>query len=264
MEDGRSRVVIEGVYPEIDGGRFPIKRTIGEAVVVEADAFTDGHDAISLVLLHRHESDDGWTEVPMSLLVNDRWRGEFLATDLGRACYTLVGWVDRFKTWSRDLRKRLDAEQDVQVDLLIGAQLIEEAAGHAPASDARSMQAVATSLRANEKGAAKRVFSPELAWLMDRYTVRHFETRYERELPVTVDPVLARFSTWYELFPRSASPEPGRHGTFADVEAQLPEIAAMGFDVLYLPPIHPIGRSFRKGPNNTTTPEPGDSGSPWA
>ena len=264
MDDGRNRVVIEGVSPEIDGGRFPIKRTVGEAVVVEADAFTDGHDAISLVLLHRRESDEAWLEVPMTPLVNDRWRGEFQVTELGRACYTLVGWVDRFKTWTRDLRKRIDAGQDVAVDLLIGAQLIEEAAAEAPATDAASMQAVAAALRANEKGVGERVFAPDLAWLMDRYAVRHFTTRYERELPVTVDPVLARFSTWYELFPRSASPEFGRHGTFADVEAQLPEIAAMGFDVLYLPPIHPIGRSFRKGANNTTTAEPGDPGSPWA
>ena len=264
MEDGRSRVVIEGVYPEIDGGRFPIKRSVGEAVVVEADAFTDGHDAISLALLHRRDGEETWTEVPMTPLVNDRWRGEFQVTELGRACYTLVGWVDRYKTWTRDLRKRLDAGQDVEIDLLIGAQLIEEAAGTAPEGDAQSLQNVAAALRANEAGAAERVFAPEVTWLMDRYAVRHFETRYERELSVTVDPVLARFSTWYELFPRSASPEPGRHGTFADVEAQLPEIAAMGFDVLYLPPIHPIGRSFRKGPNNTTTAEPGDPGSPWA
>src|SRR5690606_38530034 len=116
MEDGRSRVVIEGVYPEIDGGRFSIKRTVGEAVVVEADAYTDGHDAISLVLLHRRDGDEDWTEVPMAPLVNDRWRGEFQVTDLGRACYTLVGWVDRFKTWTRDLAKRLEAGQDVRVD----------------------------------------------------------------------------------------------------------------------------------------------------
>jgi starch synthase (maltosyl-transferring) len=264
MEEGRRRVVIEGVSPEIDGGRFPIKRTVGEAVVVEADAYTDGHDAISLVLLHRRDGDDSWSEVPMTPLVNDRWRGEFQVTDLGRACYTLAGWIDRFKTWTRDLRKRLDAGQDVAVDLLIGAQLIEEAAGNAPENDAASMRAVAESLRANQQGAAERVFTPELTWLMDRYAERHFTTRYDRELAVTVDPVLARFSTWYELFPRSTSPEPGRHGTFADVEAQLGEIAAMGFDVLYLPPIHPIGRSFRKGANNTTTAEPSDPGSPWA
>ncbi len=264
MDDGRSRVVIEGVSPEIDGGRFPIKRTVGERVVVEADAYTDGHDAISLVLLYRHDGEETWSETPMTPLVNDRWRGEFQVYELGRVCYTLVGWVDRFKTWTRDLRKRLDAGQDVQVDLLIGVQIIEESATRAPEIDARPMLAVASALRDNEQGAAERVFSPELTWLMDRYAVRHFEIRYDRELRVTVDPAIARFSTWYELFPRSASPEFGRHGTFRDVVAQLPEIAAMGFDVLYLPPIHPIGRSFRKGPNNTTTAEPGDPGSPWA
>jgi starch synthase (maltosyl-transferring) len=200
----------------------------------------------------------------MTPLVNDRWRGEFPVSELGRYCYTLVGWVDRFKTWTRDLRKRLDAGQDVAVDLRIGASLIDEAAGRASDGDAAILRAAAQALRVNEPGAAERVFAPELAWLMDRHAERHFAVTYDRELPVIVDPVLARFSTWYELFPRSAASEPGRHGTFADVEAQLPEIAAMGFDVLYLPPIHPIGRSFRKGANNTTTAEPGDPGSPWA
>jgi starch synthase (maltosyl-transferring) len=262
VEEGRRRVIIEGVAPEIDCGTFPIKRTPGERVVVEADIFADGHDAISCILLYRREDDSDWSEVPMAPLVNDRWRGEFLTGDLGRYCYTVIAWVDRFKTWQRDLAKRVDAGQDVSVDLEIGARLVEDAAQRAPRSDAEDLRAFAAGIRAD--GGAERAFAPELTYLMNRYTGRQFATHYGKELPVVVDPPKARFSTWYEIFPRSMSPEPDRHGTFADVERMLPDIAAMGFDVLYLPPIHPIGRQFRKGKNNSTEAEPGDPGSPWA
>ncbi len=264
VEDGRMRVVIEGVRPEIDCGQFPIKRTVGEKVAVEADIFTDGHDAISAVLRHRKDGDPAWTETPMAPLVNDRWRGEFTVAEVGRYCYTLTAWVDRFKTWSRDLAKRVDAGQDVGVDLRIGADLVDEAAAEATGDGAGRLREYAAALRAGGDGAVEQALSPDLAVLMECHAPRRFATRYGKELDVVVDPVRARFSTWYELFPRSCAPEPGRHGTFADCAAWLPEIARMGFDVLYLPPIHPIGRSFRKGKNNTLTPEPNDPGSPWA
>jgi starch synthase (maltosyl-transferring) len=270
-EEGRSRVIIEGVTPEIDGGRFPIKRIAGEQVEVEADIFTDGHDAISCVLLYRKDDQPDWSEAPMAALVNDRWHGAFSVERVGRYHYTLHAWVDRFKTWTRDLAKRVEAGQDVTVDLLIGAELIEAAQKRAGEIDAGRLGLYAEALRAGgpstgsgQAEGARQAFSEELAGLMNRHAERQFSTAYPKELQVTVDRERARFSAWYELFPRSCSPEPGQHGTFRDVEERLAYVASMGFDVLYLPPIHPIGRAFRKGPNNTTTAGPNDPGSPWA
>jgi starch synthase (maltosyl-transferring) len=265
MKEGlcRQRVVIECVKPEIDAGRFPIKRTIGETVVVEADIFADGHDLIQCVLRHRKENAPDWTEAPMQPLVNDRWRGEFRVTELGRYRYNLAGWVDPFHTWTHDLRKRLDAGQDCTVELLMGAGLIELAAGRAAGDDADRLRQWAARLRdgsLEERG--RLALETELAHLMARYPDRRIETVYERELVVVVDRERARYSTWYELFPRSCG-EAGAHGTFRDCEARLPYVAGMGFDVLYLPPIHPVGHTFRKGRNNAATAGPDDPGSAW-
>jgi len=259
--NGRSRVVIEGITPEIDGGRFPIKRTVGERVVVEADVFGDGHDLVSAALLYRRESDPEWQEVALSRLVNDRWRGEFPVGETGRYCYTVRGWIDHFGTWVHDLGKRIEAGQDVTVDLEIGALMVDEASSLAKKPDASHLRDFAAALRTH--GGAGRALSPELHFLMDRNGPRHFSSTYDRELLVVVDPIRARYSTWYEFFPRSAG-KGTTHGTFKDAEAWLPDIAAMGFDVLYFPPIHPVGVAHRKGMNNTTTAEPGDPGSPWA
>ncbi|MDR7448589.1 MAG: DUF3416 domain-containing protein, partial [Armatimonadota bacterium] len=261
---GRRRVVIEGVSPEVDAGRFPIKRTVGEAVVVEADVFADGHDLVAAVLLHRRAEEAEWTETPMTALGNDRWRAAFTVDHLGRYQYTLEGWVDPFRTWARDLRRRLEAGQDVAAELPVGAALVQDAAGRAARGDRAVLLAYAEALRRGGPEATQQALGEPLAALMDRYADRRFATRYPRVLEVVVDRERARFSTWYELFPRSASPEPGRHGTFRDVEARLPYIAGMGFDVLYLPPIHPIGRTHRKGPNNVPGAGPDDPGSPWA
>ncbi len=263
-DEGRRRVMIEGVTPEIDAGRFPIKRVAGDRVVVEADAFTDGHDALACQLHYRHESDGEWTAVPMEPLVNDRWCGEFTVSKLGRYYYTLLAWVDHFKTWQRDLAKRVEAGQDLRVELLIGAAMVESAVGRASGDDAGWLKASAEALRTGGEEGARQALAPRLAVLMSRHAPRAFATRYERELPVVVDRALARFGAWYELFPRSCAPEGGRHGTFRDVEQRLDYVASMGFDVLYLPPIHPIGGSFRKGRNNSTSPTPDDPGSPWA
>jgi starch synthase (maltosyl-transferring) len=262
MRDARCRVVIEHVEPEIDAGRFPVKRAVGERVVVEADVFADGHDELACVLLHRPAADGDWAEVRMRPLVNDRWRAEFRVPALGRHVYTLEAWIDHFHTWSRDLVRRLEAGQDVSVDLQIGAALVAAAAGRAAGDDAAALREAARALTASR--GERTALSPELAALMAKYPDRCQATRYERELEVLVDRPLARFSAWYEMFPRSASPEPGRHGTFRDVEARLHYVAGMGFDVLYLPPVHPIGRAYRKGPNNSVQSRPADLGSPWA
>ncbi len=264
--EGRWRVVIEGVEPEIDGGRFAIKRSVGEEVVVEADIFTDGHDALSAVLLYRRERDPQWTEVPMEFLVNDRWRGSFRVTELGRYRYSVMAWVDHFKAWRRDLAKKAEAGQEVLVDLLAGARLIEEAARRASQEEGQILRKWAEDLRVTAEPQAARVrlaLSAKVAATMGKNSDRRFTTAYERELAVVVDREKARFSSWYELFPRSCASEPGRHGSFKDCEARLPYIASMGFDVLYLPPIHPIGHTHRKGKNNKPSSTPADPGSPW-
>lgn len=264
--NGRQRVAIEGVSPEIDGGRFPIKRTSGDEIVVEADIFGDGHDQLTSMLLFRREEEAAWQEVSMTPLGNDRWRASFAVTVPGRYRYTIEAWVDHYRTWRYDLRRRVDARQDVDIDLQIGAELIEDAARRASGTDARHLQVLAAILRnpASRESAVAAAFDQEQTELVLRYADRRFATRYAHDLRVTVDRERARFSTWYELFPRSCGAEPGQHGTLADVQALLPDIAAMGFDVLYLPPIHPIGRTFRKGRNNAVSAEPGDVGSPWA
>ncbi|MDQ3814171.1 MAG: alpha-1,4-glucan--maltose-1-phosphate maltosyltransferase, partial [Armatimonadota bacterium] len=265
VEEGRQRVVIEAVRPQIEGGRYPIKRTVGEKVVVEADMFTDGHDAISGALLYRNESDVEWREAPLESLVNDRWRGEFTVSEVGRCHYAVQGWVDHFKTWRRDFRKRVDAGQDVSVDLLVGVQHLRDTAARATSDDARQLEVWAATLESELDVAAKTglALAENLAQLMERYPDKGLAT-VSPELVVKVDREKARFSAWYEMFPRSCSPEPGRHGTFADCEARLPYIAEMGFDVLYFPPIHPIGMAHRKGPNNALIADPDDVGSPWA
>jgi len=260
VKEGRRRVVIEGVQPEVDGGRFPIKRTVGERVVVEADVFADGHDLVAASLLHRREQDRVWSEVPMAPLVNDRWRAAFPVTELGWYRYTLRAWIDRFGTWRRDFGRKLEAGQSVSVELRSGVDMVERAAKRATGAAASALRDWARRLPLDPEAA----LLPELAAKMASYPDRRFGSAYGRELSVVVDRERARFSAWYELFPRSAAAEPGRHGTFADVEERLPYIQDLGFDVVYLPPIHPIGRSFRKGRDNAVTAEPGDPGSPWA
>ena len=256
---GASRVVIESVTPEIDGGRFPIKRTMGEKVIVDADMFADGHDVVTGVLLYRREREARWSEAPLEFLGNDRWRGQFIVINMGRYRYTVQGWVDRFKLWRRDFKKRVDANQDVAVDLIIGANLLTDAVKRAPVKEAKRLVEWASTLK-GRASLSKRVqvaLSNELAQVMESSPDRQFATTYAKELVVEVDRERARYSSWYEMFPRS-------WGTFKNCEAQLPYVAAMGFDVLYFPPIHPIGRTFRKGKNNSQDCQPDDVGSPWA
>jgi starch synthase (maltosyl-transferring) len=267
-EDGRKRVVIEAVSPAVDAGRFPAKRTVGDLVSVEADIFADGHDAIAASLVARREGSDQSIEVPMRAIVNgnDRWTGAFRVTEVGRYGFKVLGWVDHFETWHRDLLKRVAAETDANVDYLIGADLIAAAARRADAGDAAWLKERAELLRFTTEITRQRIVATDsqLHEVVARYPDKRFATESEREFTLVVDPVRARFSAWYELFPRSTAEEPGRHGTFADCAKRLPSIAAMGFNVVYLPPIHPIGRTFRKGPNNNPVSKPGDEGSPWA
>lgn len=263
--DGRKRIIIEGVSPEIDGGRFPIKRTVGETVVVEADAFTDGHDSLSCVLQYRKVGETAWQEAPMRSLVNDRWRGEFKITELGRYEYTVLAWVDHFKSWRHDLGRWEQAE-DIALSLRIGAELVDKAGQRVGGADGQWLIQRARELVGSQELQPRRQLGldEELAQIMFRQADRTLALSYDQQLGVVAEDERARFSAWYEMFPRSCSPVPGKHGTFKDCEAWLPRLAAMGFDVLYFPPIHPIGRVNRKGKNNTLTPGPDDVGSPWA
>ena len=262
------RVVIERVEPEVDGGRFPIKRTVGEEVQVRGDIYADGHDLLGAMLLYRTAGESAWAEVPMRMVNNDRWGARFRVKTLGRYVYTIVAWVDAFRTWSADLQKRAAAGQDIAVDVLIGAEIVRAAAGRARGGDAKKLAEVAATLKESAKGnretAMRFALDAELTSLVNASRDRTADARYEKELAVVVDPEKARFSAWYEMFPRSCTTDPKRHGTFRDCIDRLPYIAGMGFDILYLPPIHPIGRAERKGKNNSTTPLAGDPGSPWA
>lgn len=262
--EGRARVVIEGVRPEVDGGRFAIKRTVGERVTVEADIFTDGHDVIRCLLLFRKEQETAWQEVEMHALGNDRWHASFVVPEVGRCLYTVTAWVDRFLTWRHDLARRNDP-QDVAVALQVGAELVKLAAARAAGEDRQRLERFAAQLAAAAPAEGKGIGADgELATLMARHAERHFAAVYEKTLAITVEAERARYSTWYELFPRSCADDVTAHGTLRDCEKRLPYIAAMGFDVVYLPPIHPIGTTFRKGPNNALVASADDPGSPWA
>jgi starch synthase (maltosyl-transferring) len=261
------RVVIENITPRVDCGRFPAKRAIGESVAVEADVFTDGHDAVAAVLFYRHEGTQDWHAVPMSPLGNDRWQARFTAQSLGRYLFTVGGWVDHLESWRQGLAKKFEAGQDVELDLRHGAALARAVAERVRAGDARALTDWANAISDPLRDREDRVVlaqSDTVHQLAQRHPDPQSVARYEPALAIEVDRERARFSTWYELFPRSAGRTPGKHGTFADVEALLPEVSAMGFDVLYLPPIHPIGVTERKGPNNNPKAAEGDPGSPWA
>ena len=264
--DGRSRVVIQGVKPEIDGGRYPIKRVVGDKVVVEADIFTDGHDQIACTLRYRRDDNAKWIDVPMVALGNDRWRATFTVTELGHYYYTLAAWVDHFQSWRHELAKRPETDKELPMAFLAGSELVAKAARQAKGDGATQLKAAAEALAGSADQGEKRqiALDDELAMPMARYAERKYVSKYNKELVVVVDRERARFSSWYELFPRSCTTDASRHGTFKDAEKRLEYAAEMGFDVVYLPPIHPVGRTNRKGKNNALVCTPDDVGSPWA
>ncbi|RZJ14915.1 MAG: alpha-1,4-glucan--maltose-1-phosphate maltosyltransferase [Acidovorax sp.] len=276
--DGRARAVVEAVLPAVDAGRFAVKCVAGEPFVVTAHCFTDGHDVLRVMLCWRADDATPPVEVPMVATGNDEWRASFLPPASGRYYYTVTAWVDSFDSWRRELVRRVDPE-DICIAARVGAIEIAAAAHRAEGEDqaalvewaqaledeALAAGAVQSAERATKATALKALaLDSDRAELIARYPDRRHEFRYPTEFPLVADRERARYSTWYELFPRSTSPVPGAHGTLRDVENRLPAIAAMGFDVLYFPPIHPIGRVQRKGKNNALTAQPGDVGSPWA
>jgi starch synthase (maltosyl-transferring) len=262
-KDLRRTVVIENVAPLVDGGRYPVKREVGMPLEVTADIFKEGHEVLRAFLKYRRTDESDWREAPMRFVDNDRWAGRFTPTDNTRYLYTIEALTDAFRSWLADFVKRVDAGQDVASELKEGLALVRGAAGRAPGEDAAALTAWAARIeRAPDQPAAiALVRDAALATAMDRHLDRTDAT-WGESYELVVDSERARFAAWYEFFPRSGVA--GRHGTFHDAERQLERAAAMGFDVVYLPPIHPIGRAHRKGRNNSLTSQPGEPGSPWA
>ena len=268
IREGRVRAVIDAVLPAVDGGRFPIKCIAGESVAIDAHCFTDGHDKLRVLLRWGAVGASEEYEVEMKPQGNDVWRAEFTPPRAGRYRYTVWAWVDPFESWRYELERR-DDPADVRMALQVGSALIGEAAARAAGSDAAILAEWSAQLRAagadsgaEPNGQKALALDTARAAIVARYADRSFAATAALEL--VSDRKRAGFSSWYEMFPRSAGTEPGHHGTFRDVEARLPYLAGMGFDVLYFPPIHPIGRINRKGTNNTLTAGPEDVGSPWA
>ncbi|MCX8094166.1 MAG: DUF3416 domain-containing protein, partial [Candidatus Goldbacteria bacterium] len=261
--EGKKRVIIEKVFPEIDNGRFPIKRVIGGKVNIKAHIISDGHDEKTCYLYFKHEQDDDWQKKEMNLLYNDEWLSEFIVTKQGYYLYTVKAWIDHFKTWQLDLKKRLDNKQDVSVDLLIGVGLIESTVKLADKNDAFRLNEYINKIKKNDRSSIEIALSKELLFIMQKYPAEEKISGYDKILKVYVDRQKAEFSTWFEMFPRSCYGYTKKHGTFKDCEKIIPEIAKMGFDVIYFPPIHPIGLTKRKGKNNALIAGPDDPGSPW-
>ncbi|MEX1005162.1 MAG: alpha-1,4-glucan--maltose-1-phosphate maltosyltransferase [Acidimicrobiia bacterium] len=264
IEPTTRRVVIENIAPTVDCGRFPAKRIVGDEVTVEADVFADGHDHVAAVIEFRAGAGE-WRIAPMSQTVMDRLQGSFRTDEVGGYEFRVRGWIDHFDTWRDGLEKKDGVGQDVSVDLQIGAELVDAAASRAEGAASTTLTSFSSRIRQAGSTQPERVaaaLDPDLAALMSEWGDRTRSTVSDA-YPIRVDRQRARFSSWYELFPRSWGPT-GEHGTFAHVTAKLPYVAEMGFDVLYLPPIHPIGTTKRKGPNNSLDVDPDDPGVPWA
>ncbi|WP_430910238.1 maltotransferase domain-containing protein [Methylobacterium sp. sgz302541] len=264
---GEGRVVIEAVSPEIDGGRSAVKRIVGERLRVEADIFSDGHEIINAAILSRVVGEEAWRRDPMVFVDNDRWGGAFPLERNARYQFTIEAWRDGFSSWMRDTLKKRDAGVDVRLETVEGVALAQTAADLATGRDKKRLTAIVAALAAEETGSAAqldRILEPATANLIRANAERVNASRYPVAVPVIADRLAARFSAWYEIFPRSQSGDVNRHGTFDDVIRRLPEIRELGFDVLYFTPIHPIGRTNRKGKNNTLKALEGDVGSVYA
>ena len=286
--DGRRRVIVDAIRPCLDGGRTAIKRVVGDRVRVEADLLADGHDRLAGCLRYRHASAVAWSETPLLAGAQlpptpqveargdrDFWYADFLVDALGIWEYSVCGWVDAWQTWAWGLGRKLADGQDVGIELRAGADLAAAAGARAAGPDAVALRRLVELLRdpGSREAAEKVALAPETDALMRAHPDRSAETVSPLALPAIVEPVRARFSSWYEMFPRSRADGesgagdpsgPPRHATFREAEQRLGYIAELGFDVVYLPPIHPIGRTFRKGPDNSLTASPSDPGSPWA
>jgi starch synthase (maltosyl-transferring) len=261
-----NRVVIERVTPELDGGRFAVKRVLGESLAIEADIFSDGHDRIAATILYRPPGAKAWREAPLVFADNDRWAGEVQLTEIGRWTYSVIAWRETFETWRQDVARKHAAGQSIALELIEGKELVERARDVASLEVARALDLLLQALAAtSDDGKLLGLLeSTDTAFLMRSAGLRTDLSRYQADLEVVVDRPLAAFAAWYELMPRSQSGDPLRHGTFDDVIARIPYVRDLGFDVLYFPPIHPIGATNRKGRNNSLVARADDPGSPYA
>ena len=261
------RFVIEAVTPEINGGRYPIKREVGDRVDVEADIIADGHGKIAVALRYRHQGEGTWHETAMTLLDNDRWGGTFRVEKMGRYAYTIDAWIDPFATLVADIVKKAAAGQPIDVDLVEARHLIDSAHGNARGTEKRALTTLIKKLDANADDTPAimdLVLADSVSDLMRRTGPRAGLTQYRHELEIVCDRVRARYGAWYEMFWRSQGTNPTRGATIDECIARLPYIKDLAFDVVYIVPHHPIGETNRKGRNNSLRAEPGDPGSPYA
>ncbi len=264
-KSGKARVIISNVSPQIEEGTFPAKSVIDESVIIAADIFSDGHDVLYAEVLIKHDKDRRWQAARMEHLGNDKWEVAVPMEKTGFYKFKLQAWIDHFTTWQLGLQKKHAAGQDIALELKIGAELVEKAMGKAASKDKAQLKKLAAVLKSEDVNNALEIaMSHELASLMHNNADTSNATLYPKVLTIEAERKKAGFSSWYEFFPRSAAVTPGKHGTFKDAEKLLPRVAEMGFDVLYFPPIHPIGESKRKGRNNALEAGPDDPGSPWA
>ena len=259
-------IVIERVAPELDGGRYPVKRIVGETLEVTADIFKEGHDTIAGILRYRAQDDKEWQETPMHHVDNDRWAGSFLLSENTRYLYSLGAYIKSFETWRAELTKKHGVVPDLASELFEGEAQLLATIDQAKGLDLETLKKWASQWKTapNQDARIAVALDADLALLVNRYEQRAAWSTYPLELAVIVDRERARYGAWYEIFPRSEGTIEGQGGTFKDCEARLPAIRDMGFDVLYLAPIHPIGETNRKGRNNSLTAQPGEPGSPWA
>jgi len=260
-------VIIQNITPQLDNGRYPVKRAEGQDLVAEADIFKEGHDVVSALLKWRKKGAAAWRETPMTPLINDRWQGVFPVTEIGAWEYTVEAWGDTFKSWREEIHKKFNGGiLDLGSESLEGAALVSKAAARAGKSpDAKKLKAFAAKLQEAGAEAANQLASdPALAALMTVWTDRSLSTEHSPALPLRVDRERAAYAAWYEFFPRSAEGKAGSGSTFRDCLGRVDDARAMGFDVVYFPPIHPIGETNRKGRNNLLKCEPGEPGVPYA
>ncbi len=268
--NGQQRVIIENVQPEINCAEFPVKRVLNDKIRVEADIYCDGHDVLTAELLYRLSEEKDWKSHVMEYDINDRWYSSFKLNKIGMWTFSIQAWVDHFKSWHRDMLTKINASADYEADLLIGAQLIKsslEAYSKIPPEDKAFLKKAGDTLSSEtwpKQEKIQLILDDTLYDVMIKYPVKKFITAYERNPQVEVERHKASFSSWYEVFPRSLAFDEKKHGTFRDTLKFLPYVTELGFDVLYLPPIHPIGKSKRKGKNNSVTSKPDEPGSPWA
>jgi starch synthase (maltosyl-transferring) len=261
MITGKARVIIENVQPVVDNGLHMAKRTVGESVTVTASIFGDGHDHIRAEVLYKKQGAKAWEKVELQATYNDEWSASFYVLETGIYVFTIHAWIDHFETWYDGFKKKAAANVDVKVELMEGIIFLRKLAAFNPAL---SSNADRLEKAGNNQYAIDLVLGDDFASLVHSNPLKENETELDEVVKIQVEYAKANFSAWYEFFPRSASLESGKHGTFQDCIRLLPRIAAMGFDVLYFPPIHPIGKVNRKGKNNNVRSEKGEPGSPWA